>query len=539
MEVSSHGFFRPDGIVDTRAPNGETGHLLLDPIDVTISTALDSNSSFSAPNYDFFGQPAVINNGNLSVNWGNNNVSINTSRVNPATTVGGGVGDVTINADFSPSFNGGFSLTITADHDIICNELFQTTGVSNITLQAGHDIKLNYKAADSSGVSVNSGTLTVTAENDLFLGNSGGTGVVVVIQAIGPGSGKIIVDVKNDIIITGPDGAGDLARIDSHDNDVTVTSRNGNIILQGGASTAGGRALIRAQGAGDVTVNAPNGNIQLISGAGTAGPAAASAVIDTNASTGSGGNITIDAGRSILLDATSGGVGSASIIDTANTIASAINITAGADLILRGGANTSTTATIRTNSSASAGMTFSVGRDVKLISGTAAAANAIIGASVTANTAPILFSNIGGDLVLQNNGFAAHSAIGGGNAGAATTNTGPITFSSIGGNVTLIGATSGAGALGEAQIGHFNATVNGSVVGGNIELTCEGSIRLVGGSQALAFARIGHGGQSGTVTFNDFNITVAMPVPDVREKFLPAFTVILKSLKVTVPLCPP
>ncbi len=95
VEISSRGFLSPLGLVDTRAPFGKNGKLLLDPTTVVISTDPDSGILTSPPpGYVFNASPANINAGTLIGHLNMNDVIINAIASGP-----GGIGSITLNAN--------------------------------------------------------------------------------------------------------------------------------------------------------------------------------------------------------------------------------------------------------------------------------------------------------------------------------------------------------------------------------------------------------------------------------------------------------
>lgn len=130
VEISSKGGFIPAGTVKTLAPNGKTGMLLLDPADVTISTAADSNNTGAMANYVFTGTPANVNSANLVAFLAGSDVTIDTS----SGGVGGGTGTIDVTADLSWSAS---NLSLTADSDITITGTMTVSGTGNLTTTTG------------------------------------------------------------------------------------------------------------------------------------------------------------------------------------------------------------------------------------------------------------------------------------------------------------------------------------------------------------------------------------------------------------------
>src|SRR5712691_3970888 len=123
VETSSHHQLAFSGNVDTGAPNGAMGTLLLDPADYYIVTTLGGSPSGASE----------ITNTLLQSQLANGNVIIATDNAsNPA----GQNGDIFVNANVS--WAGNTTLTLNAFHDIKINNgaLISNTGAGNLVLRA-------------------------------------------------------------------------------------------------------------------------------------------------------------------------------------------------------------------------------------------------------------------------------------------------------------------------------------------------------------------------------------------------------------------
>lgn len=125
VEVSGHEFLGFTGLVDTRAPRGLTGTLLLDPANVSISTAADSSITGN-PN---FVPTVAAATSNINVTTLQN--ALNTANVSIASSgTGAGLGDITfVNA---LSWNSANSLTVNATRHIIVNAPITNAGSGSI-----------------------------------------------------------------------------------------------------------------------------------------------------------------------------------------------------------------------------------------------------------------------------------------------------------------------------------------------------------------------------------------------------------------------
>jgi hypothetical protein len=145
--------------VDTRAPMGQTGDWLLDPADITISSAVTSDATNNSDTYspDSAISVANINVDDLTVALGLSNVIVTTTN----TGVGGaGLGDIDVDAALT--WTATTSLTLNAVRDVNVN--FAITGTDGTLLvNAGRDV--NVIAA----ISTTTGTLSFTALQDVNL----------------------------------------------------------------------------------------------------------------------------------------------------------------------------------------------------------------------------------------------------------------------------------------------------------------------------------------------------------------------------------
>src|SRR5262245_47731063 len=113
VEVSSKGGLSFDGSVDTRAPNGQAGTLLLDPDDIVIAT--DGGTMTVA---------------DLEKALAEGNVVLSTSTASDSK----GNGDIRV--DNAVRWSSGSSLTLNAYHDVVINGSLTNTGGTAVTLRA-------------------------------------------------------------------------------------------------------------------------------------------------------------------------------------------------------------------------------------------------------------------------------------------------------------------------------------------------------------------------------------------------------------------
>ncbi len=143
VETSSRGVLGVAGRVDVATPGGDGGTWLLDPYNLTVSTAASSNvdgTGFAANGDSAVVQASTIE---AAINAGTN--------VTLSTSAGGAQsGDITISADISKTAGGAAKITFAADNDI--------------TLSSGADISSTVGALslDFGTVSTTTGTITLS-----------------------------------------------------------------------------------------------------------------------------------------------------------------------------------------------------------------------------------------------------------------------------------------------------------------------------------------------------------------------------------------
>ena len=134
VEVSGKRVLSFSGLVDTRAPQGLAGTLLLDPYDVRIANEPESNTSFDPDTYFPTGTPSVINAADLLANLALGNVDVITGT---ATDGVPGSGDITVEADLTWFTSNRLSLFAVRDIQIR-NAITATAG--GLILDAGGEI---------------------------------------------------------------------------------------------------------------------------------------------------------------------------------------------------------------------------------------------------------------------------------------------------------------------------------------------------------------------------------------------------------------
>ncbi|HEY2562015.1 MAG TPA: filamentous hemagglutinin N-terminal domain-containing protein, partial [Caldimonas sp.] len=303
VEVSGKGTLDFRGAVDTSAAHGATGTLLLDPSDITISTA--ANASMSAgPNFVGTAAASNLNVTTLQTALASNNVIVDT------TSAFAGTGDITVNN--AVTWASGNSLDLRAHN--------------NITVAAGATIN-----------ATGTGALRLIANQD-----AAGGGDVTINAALTAHSGGISISgVGISSVAAGTLTTTGLANQDAGTVSIAATGAvnlGGAIVATGGAA---GAASV-GRNAGAVSISGTNVTTAAITSSGSAGNGANQAG-GNGATIGIGGNGTISTGALIANGGAAGGGiaagGNAGTITVSNASVAGGTLTTGA-LTARAGAAT-------------------------------------------------------------------------------------------------------------------------------------------------------------------------------------------------------
>jgi filamentous hemagglutinin family protein len=243
VEVSGKQVLDFMGQIDTTAPKGQIGTLLLDPTNIEVVALFSPNAeTTNLEDVDEFNDPNIGADGNTR---------IDVFAINLA------VANVTLQATENIIFNGnvfflndGVGLTAEAGNDIIVNRFISTIG-GNIQLIAGRNISLNDVF---SSIFSDRGTVTLNAGGNIALLN----GAVVDTGAIfSPGnSGNIHVKAGSLSLTNGSQflantlGVGNAGNITVEvDNAVTIAGESSGLLssVNPGARGNGGTIDIKAQ----------------------------------------------------------------------------------------------------------------------------------------------------------------------------------------------------------------------------------------------------------------------------------------------------
>ena len=161
IEVSGKRSLDFDGRVDTSATRGATGTLLLDPSDITISSALDSGIS-AGPNFTGTAAASNLRVSTLQTALASNNVLVDTSSAFASA------GNITVSN--AVTWASPTSLTLRANNSINVNAAVSATGAGgSIALIADQDISGAGNVLLSAALSAAGGTIGVTGVNVISL----------------------------------------------------------------------------------------------------------------------------------------------------------------------------------------------------------------------------------------------------------------------------------------------------------------------------------------------------------------------------------
>ncbi len=500
VEISSPKGMFPRGKVETGAPCGRTGTLLLDPCHVTIDNmmttvgvtppgALGVCPMMSLPtSYDFTGlMDATILTSDLISYLECNNVTID------ATLSGAralGMGMITVldtSADIAWTASGGMNpdpttLTLRADNQIAIHRNIQALSptasmIDVITLEAPNIDITSTSVAVS--VTTDSGNIYINAAPNAFFPSPvvtlASTSGAVIVSTDSVTGGNVVVDT-GDLSLTVTSGG---CAIEAN-HDITINA-TGNIVLTAGSTITDVRSLGSGAGTHDVSITSTGGHLHLNGGTGVVSFARISSEI---------GSVTLDINQEIQLFGGSGGFGAAVISSAFTSGMGNLTISNAGDIILTGGLGSSSSAILAVGNPF-AGPTSSGMIDITC-NGTAMTLTAGSGMSASAgiitngigagNDISILFTN-------PASVFTADSSFAGPVAGISTSMGGSITITGVGD----LAFTGNGGGLSRIEVG---------AAAGNLSITGTGSAALTNQAYILNNFPIG------TLTVNMGSVAV-------------------------------
>jgi trimeric autotransporter adhesin len=523
-EVSGKRLLNFLGKADLSAAKGVGGNLLLDPLNITLTTADANTAGFTVPGdlTEAFADDAGLTS-TFNVNAGGSFAGIAAG----STITLQATNDINVNTAFDLATATGTannSLVLQANNNINVNAAVSATGTGAITMAAnadnigggnlafGANISSQSGAITLSGVNItrgaagnitangaagaNGGNINMTATGAISLGgatvsNNGGG-----LAAVGGNAGNINIIAGTGFSMTGAIVSSGPASLDpnvagGNGGNVSITSAAGNIST-GAITTTGGNAgagVANGSNAGNISVVATTGNVTagaltartgLASGTGASGVVADVSVSGANVtlaavntsgqalSNGNGGTVTVNATGVLRLNGAINSSGGTVITGNAGKSAGVISLTGGS-------ITTAAVGTITASGSNGSGADQAGGN------GAAVSLNATGAISTRAITAN------GG------NGVATNAA--GGNAGSITiaTNAGNITT-----NAAALSARTGVGigtgansvqgfitvnntsAAGTIATGAITTAGNTNGAGGNISVAGNGNVTIAG-----------------------------------------------------------
>lgn len=338
VEVSGKHNLAFTGKVDTRAPQGHTGTLLLDPDNITIQTAAGADDSQMNVNVPSGDAADVINFGD----GGATDFVIGRGTIQDATTnviLQANV-DITLNTDITMS-NDGVGIIMQAGDDIILNNAITTRG-GEITLTANDNT--NSTATGDGRIQI-SGALDTTGNNqsggNVSLTVSGGTGAITLANNITTRGGTVT--------LAGPVTLSGATRtIDSTDGGAAAA---GAAVAFDSTVNGGSNLTIDAGTGGNITFSGAAGGTTALNDLTLTGNdiSLAAVTTDTNGdvSVTNGGALTVGGAMNLGGTFTQGGGGNVNLggdITTSNddvTIADNVTVTAASVTINSGTATTS------------------------------------------------------------------------------------------------------------------------------------------------------------------------------------------------------
>ncbi len=218
-EVSGKGTLVYNGLADLRAPNGETGTLLLDPYNLTIQLSGQTaylDDTGNPDTYTSIGNDSVLTVANLVGQLALSNVLVQTVNAGGAQA-----GDITVASAITTW--GPNSLTLTAHNNIYVNAtITNTTGAGSLTLNA----------ASGAGTINLSANITTTVGAQLY------NGAVVLNQS------EILASNNGNITFNSTINGADTSKL------LTLSAGSGNVYLHGsvGAGTTLSQLTISGTG---------------------------------------------------------------------------------------------------------------------------------------------------------------------------------------------------------------------------------------------------------------------------------------------------
>jgi filamentous hemagglutinin family protein len=315
VETSGKQTLSFSGAVDTRAPRGSSGSLLLDPTDITIQTGGPDNvdrtgNTFSDTSSD--GSHSKLKISTLEAALASNNILVDAS-------TGSGTDGGSITVSGSVAWSSANSLTLNASTTITIGSTISNTGVGGIALQANGAVALNSAVSLAGGAFTVRGTSGGSTRAASF--TAGATGTITTTGAADvPGGAVSILTSGNVSTRAVTSSAGVVgAGAGLNGGSITLDSSAGSVTNLGALTSAGSAAF-----GGSGLAGGNGGALALTAGSAITLTGAVSSI----GGSGDGGGASGNGGQLSLTAA--GGVSQASVI-TAGSL-SVANTAAATDL---------------------------------------------------------------------------------------------------------------------------------------------------------------------------------------------------------------
>ena len=477
VEVSGKEELFFDGSVNTSAPNGLTGTLLLDPTDIIIADGSGTPSASGAITFTTFEKT-------LEANSSNTSIQLTASNSITLKNLSDNLLDLSLNISGSLTMiagAGGIIFEDTNDKIIADQSINLTANDGNLTLGSlsakNENVTLNGKNLSLNGsLSSGGGTSTLNASEGITL-NSGfsSTGITNVTAGAG-------ILLNSDFNSTGNANLNAGTEI-TLDNGISVSSE-GTLSLKG--TTNGVNAL------GAATVNAANG-INLNSDFTSTG----SATFDADSNDDGTGNFTVAGGKTVTtnnnsLSITAANIGLSGSLNSGTGTTTLLTSNGGA-IGIGVGAGTFSVSDSELGRITAGGLTIgdATNGDITVDGVTAANSNNIAGTTTlnaTKSTSQVTFANTASTFnaltVNAGNGIAANAAV--------TTDAGNLTLNGGTSGITGTGTTT----LTASQILTLNSSLNSN---GNANINGGTGVALANGVSVSSGGKLTLATTSGSI----------------------------------------
>ncbi|MGL4511472.1 MAG: beta strand repeat-containing protein [Lacipirellulaceae bacterium] len=252
IETSGKGRLEFSGAIDASAPNGAAGTWLIDPHDVVIVSALTVPQNFNPA--DPF-QPTIADAGATEITasaieavlTAGTNVRVLTTAAD--ASVGGEVGNISVNAPIAKSAAGNATLTLQAAGSIVVtvgNAITSSNGQLSVVLIAGLGVQLDAAVTTLGGSFTASGT-TFTSGVGGTIDTDAGTVTVNHTGTVTIGGTITTATATGDVSVTGTSVTVD-AQVTTTGGDFTSSGTTFTSNAGGTISTAGGNVLLNHTG---------------------------------------------------------------------------------------------------------------------------------------------------------------------------------------------------------------------------------------------------------------------------------------------------